>query len=472
MKTPFLWIVSVVIMSQPAIAQQIDSILTYQAYLQLVMANHPIAKQIALKRTKADLELKRARAGFDPNLTAQWDRKQFDKKNYYNILNTHLNVPIWNGIGAEVGYNYNDGLYLNPENKLPSNGQMYLGLKASLLKGLWTDERRAEIDKAKVLIEASEVEINLALNDLLYDAAMAYWEWTQAYYSWDISRQSLDLIQEQLLFTVELYKQGALPAIDTLKAYVKLQDRQIYNGEVQLKLQQMSQQLSVFLWSDNDEPLQIDYTINRPIKLEDTPTPRLTEEFLKNTLAQLNIHPWLQYYEFKLNTLNIDRRLKQNKLLPKLDVKYNFLSTNDIDFFDNATTAATPIQNYKLGIKFSMPLFLRKERMELKLNQLKRQETNYQQQAKQQELSVKIQNYFAAVQAYADQVALTASIVDNYELLLEGEVTKFDNGESSLFLINTRETQLFNANQKLVKQAVSYFKSKTKLAWSTATLTQ
>jgi hypothetical protein len=42
-------------------------------------------------------------------------------------------------------------------------------------------------------------------------------------------------------------------------------------------------------------------------------------------------------------------------------------------------------------------------------------------------------------------------MVDNYQALLNGEIMKSENGESSVFLINTRETELLDARIKLLK---------------------
>jgi len=164
----------------------------------------------------------------------------------------------------------------------------------------------------------------------------------------------------------------------------------------------------------------------------------------------------------------LERKLKTNKLLPKLDLKYNFLSTNHVAFFDGA--GASPIENYKLGIKFSMPLFLRKERADLKLNNLKQREVRYEQEAKERALKVKIENYFNTVQVHSNQVAQLEQIIKNYLILLEAEQLKLKMGESSVFMVNIREKQLLEARLKLVKQQAQYLKARAAFFWITAKL--
>ena len=61
-----------------------------------------------------------------------------------------------------------------------------------------------------------------------------------------------------------------------------------------------------------------------------------------------------------------------NNLLPKVDFQYNFLSQTP-EVVGSFSTSA-----YKSGLNVSIPLFLRKERADLKLAQLKMQDTQFE----------------------------------------------------------------------------------------------
>ncbi len=158
-----------------------------------------------------------------------------------------MKVPTWIGVEVEAGYNYTNGYYLNPENTLPKVGQAYLGIKVPLLKGLWTDERRMAIRKAKVLQQASAVEIQAALNDLLYDAAKSYWDWTKAYNILLMVEQSLEVAKQQLSMVKDAYAQGDKPAIDTLKSFMQVQEREILWRSAQLDAQNSARIVSIYL---------------------------------------------------------------------------------------------------------------------------------------------------------------------------------------------------------------------------------
>ena len=440
-------------------AQQDSLLITYEQFLVQVYQYHPIAQQIRLKQQEAEAYLQKARGGFDPKLMAQWDNKQFDKKNYYQMLRSYLKVPIWAGIEAEAGYQYTNGTYLNPENKLPTPGQAYLGLKVPLLKGLWTNERQLALQQAKVLISANEAAIQSHLNNLLFEAGYAYWEWVQVYNSETIVQQSLINAQKQFEATKEAFIQGAQPAIDTLKAFIRIQDRQLLLNNTQLEVQNKVRTVSTYLWDEQQQPVQIPATAY-PVTLNRLNNLPLDNALLDNSVAQLNQHPDVLAYQFKLQNLEFERRLKVNQLLPKLDLKYNFLSAEHVNFFK--TTTSTPVQNYKIGIQFSMPIFLRKERAALSLIKLKAQSLTYKLSDKRRTLQAKIENHFNTVQTFAQQTEGYYQMIDNYQTLLQAERVKLELGESSIFLVNTRENQLFEAQLKLVKQQTKYFKARTK----------
>ncbi|CAA6805880.1 MAG: Multidrug efflux protein, outer membrane component [uncultured Aureispira sp.] len=447
---------------------QTDSLLiTYEQFLQQIYESHPISKQINIQRDVAAQYLKKARGGFDPKVGANWDFKNFDQKNYYNLLNAYLKVPVWSDIAIEAGYNYTNGYYLNPENKLPQAGQAYLGVKIPLLNGLWTSERRTTLEQAKLMLGASEAEIQALLNDLLYKAGKTYWDWVKVYSELLVVRASLENARLQFEATKSAFRQGDKPAVDTLKSFIQIQERTVLLANKQIEVQNAARLVSAYLWNENQEPLILQEGMY-PVGLQQLAMQPLEADLLKNSLNQLQQHPAILMYDFKLENLDLERKLKVNNLLPKLDFKYNFLSTEHVDFF--ASSAAAPVENYKLGVTFSMPIFIRKERADLALVQLKLKATSYQQEAKRRDLQVKVENYFNEVQNFALQTTTIEQMVANYTALLEVERIKFSIGESSVFMVNTRENQLLDAQMKLIKQQVTYLKSRTAFFWITANL--
>jgi len=60
---------------------QVPAVLTREAFVRLVLENHPVARQAALRTELGEATVRSARGGLDPVATANYDAKQFDEKN-------------------------------------------------------------------------------------------------------------------------------------------------------------------------------------------------------------------------------------------------------------------------------------------------------------------------------------------------------------------------------------------------------
>ena len=99
-------------------------------------------------------------------------------------------------------------------------------------------------------------------------------------------------------------------------------------------------------------------------------------------------NPEVRAYEYKINNLLIDKKLKFQSLLPMLNVKTNILNQN-YNVFKDASTQLYQ-NNYKFGVDFKMPLFLREGRGEYRKAKLKIEETNLAFAAKKIEVQNKV----------------------------------------------------------------------------------
>jgi outer membrane protein TolC len=126
--------------------------------------------------------------------------------------------------------------------------------------------------------------------------------------------------------------------------------------------------------------------------------------------------------------------------------------------------------NYKVGASFSMPLFLRQERGKLQMTPQKIQATNLELQQTNRENSSQIQAAYNERQMLEEQIILQQQIIVNNTRMRDGEQQRFENGESSLFLINTREMNLLTQQIKLYELKTKYGKTKFFLEWAAGNL--
>jgi len=432
-------------------------VLGLEEYLGWVKQYHPVAKQAELRISEAQAKLLKARGGFDPRIEIDWDNKDFDEKEYYNILNSSFKIPTWYGIELNAGFERNSGVFLNPQNTVPENGLYKAGISVPIGQGLFINKRMAELKQAKILQNLNEAERQMQVNKVLYQASLAYFEWYVASKEVELFENTLEQAQIRFNGIKQSALAGDLPAIDTLESGIIQKNRALSLEKAKLKLIEKRLELSNYLWIDNNIPVELNTDIS-PQDLNSIDVDEVLQTNLIN-LEDFDIssHPKLRALNFKLDQLNIERRLKAEMLKPQLDLEYNFINENisNIDNYD--------IGEYTFGIYFKLPIFLRKERGDLKLAKAKIQQTEFEIELVNTQLTNKISQIENQILSYQRQVTASQDITNDNKALLEGEERKFSFGESSVFLLNQREVKYIEAQLKYIETLNKLLDSKAKL---------
>lgn len=439
-------------------------VFTEANFIALVKQNHPVAKQAAIQVEMAKANLTSARGAFDPIVAVAADRKTFDGKNYYFHTNPELKIPTPIGVDIKAGAESNGGINLSSETT-PGNSS-YAGVEVALLKGLLIDNRRAALQQAKIFTQQTQQDQLAIINNLLFDAYNSYWQWAGAYQLYSIYSKFLQISNDRLRLVRISYQNGDRALIDTIEAYTQVQNFELLQNEAFMKLNTARLELSNFLWFSEDTayiiapnyvPDTIAFNMNMPLTALD--------ETIQLAMQQ---NPALRSYNFKLEALEVEKRLKFQSLLPTLNVKANLLN-KDYYVFKNFNNVLLE-NNYKWGVDFKIPLFLREGRGEYKKAKLKIAETNLELDNKRWETETKIRNYYNEAVQLKEQLNIVQGAYNNYNTLLKAEVLRFNNGESSLFLINTRENKVIEAAQKQVELRIKFFKSYYGINWAAGLL--
>jgi outer membrane protein TolC len=444
-------------------AQLEDNVFSPDEFLWYVVNYHPVSKQAGLIIESGEAQVLNARGGFDPKAVSTLYQKYYDEKSYYSLLNAGLEIPTWYGIKLSAGYQTNSGDFLNPELNLPPDGLWYGGISFSLGKGLIIDRRRAILQESQILAQSTFFEQQKVLNDLLYDALKAYWKWVESWNNVLVFQESLTLAKERFEAVKQSFFLGDIPAIDTVEANLQIQNLQLRLNDLNLMYQNQTLELSTFLWFENNTPLEISSELNPPNLYNDDPTD--DGDFKLNVMDSLDWlenHPDLQIVQLKIDALDINRRMAAESLKPELDIKYSLLSQQTLP----ENQIGFDLNNYMWGFSFKYPLFIRAERGKLQLSKIKILETEYQGQLKRLEIENKVMSFVNERNNLQQQIELIQDAVDNYLRLLEGERRKFDNGESSLFLINSREFSYISSRLKFVNLLAKYQENRAALFWA------
>lgn len=445
----------------PLCAQQDTPVLGFEEYLGYVKKYHPITKQAQLTLAEGQANLMMARGGFDPKVAVDYQRKEFKGIPYWERLNTTFKIPTWFGITLQGSFKQNTGEFINPDETLPDDGLYSAGISLSLLQGFWINERMATLRKAKLFREQSKADQDLLVNEVLYQAALAYFDWWRAYQDTGVFKNFLRNAQTRFQGVKQRTLAGDMAVIDTVEANIAVQNRALSYEQAQVKLMKTSLALSNFLWI-NDIPVELQSGVAPDTVMGHTIDTILGIAGRSLDSFTLENHPKLRSLRYKIDGLVVDKRFKANKLLPRLEIKYDFLTESP-----EQISTFVP-EDAKAVVNFQFPLFLRKERGVLKLAKLKLKDTEFERDNAQVEIQNKVIALYKELDSYTVQNRLMTTIVESYSTLLAAEERKFSFGESSLFLINTRESKLIDAFLKQNTVRHKFFQAKALLFKSLA----
>lgn len=431
-----------------------QEMLSYDKYMEWVKSYHPVAKQADVNLLFGEQELRASRGGFDPIVYVDMDKKRFKESNYYDKREAGLVVPTWAGVELKGLYELNSGTFLNEEQRVPDDGLIAFGGSVNIGQGLFIDKRRAALRQAQIYLEATKAERQQILNDLYLEATDVYWSWASNYNNLKVLEEGVMLAQQRFEMVKESYILGDFPAIDTVEAYTQIMDRIYRFQNAQIDFFRSTQFINTFLWDENEEEVELLEGVFPENVLDD-----MLFDYSKESLREYIIfHPELQLKDYDIAFTEVERRLNAEMLKPVLKVNYNFLTER----IGNKVVSPFLENDYKAGLTFGMPLFLRRERGNLGFTKAKLEFKNYERDLKFVQLKTKLESEIFNFETVEKQLQVFFNNVNGLQKLLDGEMTRFEIGESSLFLVNAREVSLFNAqvtlNQLAAKRKTAYAK--------------
>ncbi len=440
-----------------------------QDFFEQILKHHPIARQAALLSEQARNEIRFSRGAFDPKLEAEYENKELKGSTYYHYWHSQLKVPFWVG-DLKAGFDRGVGPYISGQNRTTLDGLIFAGVSVPLpiSQDFLIDERRKILRQAQVFRNIAEADRVKEINKLIFTAAKDYWSWYLAHNEYTMLRENYDLANIRYQAIRGKVVGGDLAGIDSVEALTILQDRLIRVRQTEVELINARIQLSNYLWGENDVPLEMPSDlIPEQFGVSNSILSEATLQQLRE-MAQAN-HPELRKLVYKNEQLTLERRFLRDRFKPNLRLNYNFLSTptyNSGEVLPRTVDMYYLQNNYKWGFEFSYPLFLRKERGKLALNEIKIEQNELERQQTGREIVNGIQMTFNDMLNLDSLIKLQERNVANYRQLRDGELQKFDNGESSLFLINSRETKLIDEQIKLFSLRSKYAKERAELLWA------
>ncbi len=437
--------------------EELSNVLRFDEYLGYVKKFHPIVKQAELVIDESQAKLMKSRGAFDPKLEVDYDRKKFKNTEYFDRLNGMFKIPTWYGVELKATFEENSGDFLNPQAFVPEDGLYSAGVSVPLGQGLLINNRMAALKQAKLFREQAKADRDIFVNQILYEASLVYFKWLQAYNELQLFENFLINAQQRYQGVLKGVEVGENAELDATEARIAVNNRKLSLEQSRVKLIKTALELSNFLWLENNVPVELQPNVVPDVDTEPIVDATFNISQLQSEETIIEAHPKMVSLDYKLQSLEVDTRLKANKLLPKIDVEYNFITETP----EVARTFNT--SEYKGGLNISFPLFLRKERGDLKLARIKQSDTEFEIDATRVNFQNKINALKQELESYTTQNEITLEMVSDYQRMLQAEERKFQLGESSLFLVNSRESKLIDGQLKAIEIQNKFFNTKAKL---------
>ena len=447
--TLFLTGFACISLAQPVVMPD-SAVFPALTFYELIRQYHPIVKQANLFGDEAQAVLFQARGAFDPKLVSYYDRKEFGSDLYFDHWRSKLAVPIWaGGIDLTLSYDRNNpaGRYINPEERTPDSGLSGVGISVPIGQSLFIDSRRNTVRQARLTLDLARADQLKQINKILFDAAKTYWDWYLAAQQQQFLAEGYALANSRFEALRQRALLGDAAIIDTTEALITVQDRLVQQQQANVDELNARLRVNLFLWNADGQPVELPVAA-RPQAPNVTPPDTVALQLLLDQATQQ--HPDLLKLIAKNQQLLLEERFRRALIQPQISLSAMLLSETPSvgDQYDWSSYYSLRPQNHKISVDFVFPLFLRKERGKLREVQIKNRQVVLERKQVGRDISNTVLVAYNQLQALVQQSAVQQQIIQNQERLLRAEQQKFEIGESSLFLVNARETKLIDLRIK------------------------
>ncbi|WP_032094847.1 MULTISPECIES: TolC family protein [unclassified Alteromonas] len=430
----------------PSINEFIDSMTQYHPYvLAINEGNYQAAAEVQIARSSFDpfIEQKtksRVSGYYDgTNLTQRFTNPVED---YNANVFTEYRIAAGDFPAYEGGY---DTL---------SAGEASVGVAMSLLQNREIDKRRTELRNAGLATAQWEAQATSMLNNFVYKGVTEYISWYESALQIKAVDNLLVTAQDREKALTTRVEKGDLANIVLVEFQANIMQQRLLLAELKQKRDAHAQMLSFYWRSPQGDMMSFN---------ADTPPNDIEWPFwvgdaqimaLRKALRQ---HPELDVMQLEQQVVKNKTALANNALLPKLDLQASI--ARDV----GAGSETLEGTETKLGLSFSYPLGNRKAKAERSQLLSKQRELGHKFTSIQQSIMQRFEQAYVYWTQAKDIAALQSENASLARTLSRVERTRFDAGDSDMFVLNARAQNEIKAQIKEIKAKVDLLKAELML---------
>ena len=452
----------------PLKAQSDQASLTLNSVLEQAALYHPELLLASIKQRQAQAALLQTQGQFDPTLssTVLTHRYQTSSKlgeaQYTTEAINKLSVKLRSGIKVALGNKLRRDDASSSFSPTGEAGETFLEVNVPLLRGLVRNKAQAAEQKAQLKIDQAEATLLAKRLSILEKAGKTYWDWVKAGLVVHVSERMVMLADQRLQGIKRKVNLGDSAAIEAVEAEQALRRRQTKLLEEQLALGVLSEQLRLSLW----EPTRQEVTQKALAPLVPDDMPALDEkpfqQFVEDgKVTAYRLRPELRVLSLGQQLAEVDWQLAKRDLLPQLDL----LARPGLQLGADGIGPA-----FTVGLTFSLPLLRRDAKGRQQLAELASESVSGQERLILAQIQVEVTQAAMALDQVYKQAELANQRFKLAQQLATAERRRFSLGDSSLFLVNTRERREAEAEKSLLGIEAQWHKSALRYKAATGVL--
>lgn len=472
--------------------------LTLDQALELALTNN---KDIEITRKNiriAEFDLKAARGVYEPRFTGQtyYERATIPNISFFSPTITKVTNDSIVGNGGLQAYLPGFGTVfnatLNNQNVRTTNpisiispqlsSNFSVSITQPLFRGRSFDLNRRQIEIAKRNLTLSDVQFRQRTIDIVANVQRAYWDLTYALRNLQVQRDSVRDARAQLEHNRRLVEEGQLAPIDVVAAETQVAnfEQSVYDA---LNTVNQAENVLKNLLAPNRNDAIWNVAIT-PVESVELPVPTTTLPEAIDLAIQNR--PELEVNRVQKDINSVDQRYYKELKKPQIDLVASYTSagvggslnpnfTNPLlaaclqdptlpqcqtaslnqqtllQSVGGTGTAFTDILSnkyptYRAGVQFNLPIFGDKTaRAQYGRSVVEGERLDDQRQQIEQNIQVDVRNALQAVRTAEARLRAAAISRENSERQYESERRKLDEGQSDIYRVLDRQTQLSTA---------------------------
>lgn len=423
--------------------------LTLKEVLKSSMENYPQVLEAAFNLEEFENRYKLSRgAGFDAKIKAEADRRF---EGYYDgdSFKVQVEKPIsYFNSKVYAGYKESEGSFPSYEGKrvtLPNDGEAFMGVSLSLLRGAFIDYRRYNAQVAREDFNQSSYNLELIKIKVQTAAIKAYWAWVVRSLEFEVYKEILELAKTRQDNISKRVRAGDLAKIYEAENDLYINERVANLKKAQIQYEVSSFYLSLFFRDENGKPKNVFKAWVPEVQMNDLPTVTYTKGLLERARGK-NLK--LKILDSKQKQAKAEMKLGHNDLLPKLDLK--------LEVGQDSGGGTSNVQETRAFLNFEIPLEFNKGLGKKRAGRFKYEATKTQEKLENEKLKVNINTLLSKINNTKEVIDLTNKQVLLSKKLAKAELRKFKQGSSDLILLNLREEKLAQSRVKNLDALFQY----------------